>query len=904
MNVVKKASLLATAALIGAASFPLPLLAQVAEPAQTPDAAPATAAPPNTEAANGAPQQVSPDNVAPGDVEQGADIVVTGTLLRGIAPTGTNVVDLTAADIAQTGATNANQVLARVPQISSAFGQVPSLSGLDGGTSIVRPNLRNLGAGGGSTTLVLVDGHRQVDAGILITSPDPDVIPPQVLERVDVVPDGGSSIYGSDAVGGVINFITKRRFDGFQANVRGGVADKYNTFDTNLTAGKDWESGSAYLSFNYARNTRLLGKDRDYARQVSPQTGTCNPGTVFVTVDGTTTSYGLPGRAAGTVAQCDSTDFVSVIPSVERTSLFGSVYQELGAGISLDVKGFYTRRVTLSANDQNRQGQSVQITSANPYYVPIGDNDPGVQTVNFSYAGVVSPDIDNQLDEWGVTPTLTADLDSNWQLRLLGNFQRSTVRQNQAQVDSVIQANAVAGTTLATAFNPYDPGATNASVFNSIVGTERTRGQQDLINGRAVVDGALFALPGGDVRLAAGGEYIRQTLQNSIVGTFSGATDVGRNVYSVFGEVAVPIFGSGNASPGLESLVLSASGRFDHYSDFGDTFNPKFGATYKPVTWITVRGNWGKSFNAPSLADKNGAPDTRAILIPNSPWTDPNDPASSASRSTILLAGGNGNLRPQKAETWSLGADVRPEFLEGLSLSATYYNIKLRDQIGIIPIFTGNTFVSSYAAYVFKNPTLAQALALVGNLPVVGGTSVASLYGTSTGDPYVVLDARRQNLGLLHQDGIDFNASYQQKTGFGSVNASVGGTYTLNRKLAGAADQPFISTLDTPGENRFSLLSTVGFNAGGLTGSLTWTHRAGYDLSPAIGTQNHVEGFDPVDLFLGYDVNGEGLLRDVSFTLTLTNMFDEDPSFYANDPGYTNGSTVGRLIQFGISKKF
>jgi len=847
-----------------------------------------------------APEEQSPQAQQPAASD--GDIVVTGTLLRGVAPTGTNVVNLTSEQIVQTGATSTNQVLARIPQVSSAFGQVPSLSGIDPGTSIVRPNLRNLGAAGGSTTLILVDGHRQVDAGILVTSPDPDVIPPAILERVDVVPDGGSSIYGSDAVGGVINFITKRRFDGFQADARYGFADNYQTFDTNMTVGKDWGSGSAYISFNYAKNDAILGRDRGYARQTSAQTGSCNPGTVAISQGGVTTTYALPGRVAGTIANCDSMDYTSVIPAVERTSVFGSLTQEISDSVDLDVKAFHTRRVTKSYSDPNRAGQSGQITTSNPYYVAIGDDDPGVQTVSFTYAGVLSPKITNELEEFGITPTITADLGSSWQARVIGNFQRSTVKQRQPIVDAVAQSNALASTTLETALNPYDPGSSNLSVLNSIFLDEVSRGQQDLINGRAVIDGSPFSLPGGDVKVAVGAEFIRQTLQNSVNGSYVGSTNVARNVVGLFGEVAIPVIGSANAMAGIEELTLSASGRYDHYSDFGGTFNPKLGATYKPVDWITIRGNWGKSFNAPSLADKDGAPDTRAVLIAVSPWIDPTDPASVSSRPTILLAGGNPDLKPQKAQTWSIGGDVRPA--EGVKLSGTYYNIRLRNQIGIIPIFTGNAYTPAYAAYYLKNPTLAQAQAIVGNLPLVGGTSLASLYGGPNGDPYVILDARRQNLGVLHQDGLDFNASYNGDVSFGSINGSVGGTYTLHRKVAGAAGEAFTNDLKTPGASRFSILTTAGFTAGGLNASAAWSHRAGYDISPAIGSQTHVSSFDTVDLYLGYDFDGNGVLKDLTLSLNVNNIFNEKPPFYGQDPGYTNGSTVGRLIQFGFSKRF
>lgn len=125
------------------------------------------------------------------------EIVVTGTLIKGIAPVGTNVVGVSHADIASSGATTALGVMATVPEISNAFNALPTPgTGLSGGTS-VRPTIRNISAAGGAATLLLLNGHNMVGVGILQTAPDINIIPAGMLERVDVVADGGSALYGS-----------------------------------------------------------------------------------------------------------------------------------------------------------------------------------------------------------------------------------------------------------------------------------------------------------------------------------------------------------------------------------------------------------------------------------------------------------------------------------------------------------------------------------------------------------------------------------------------------------------------------------------------------------------------------------------------------------------------------------
>lgn len=180
-----------------------------------------------------------------------AEIVVTGTLLKGVPPVGTQSITVLAEEVTATGAASASQLLSKIPQ-AGTFNTDQAIRGQSGtAISINRPTLRNLGnaAASSSSTLLLLDGHRLPGMGITQTGPDVDAIPTGAIERVEIVPDGGSSIYGSDAIGGVISFITRKRFDGVAARARYGFADNYYQFDTSVTAGKDWGSGSAYIAY-------------------------------------------------------------------------------------------------------------------------------------------------------------------------------------------------------------------------------------------------------------------------------------------------------------------------------------------------------------------------------------------------------------------------------------------------------------------------------------------------------------------------------------------------------------------------------------------------------------------------------------------------------------------------------
>lgn len=860
-------------------------------------------------------QPAPTDQQAQGEEAQTADIVVTGTLLRGIAPVGTNVIGLNRGDIAATGATSTQQLLASVPQISNAFNGTPSVGTGSSGLTIVRPNIRNLAANGGNTTLVLLDGHNLVGAGILQTTPDIGVIPPGALQRVDVVADGGSSLYGSDAIGGIVNLITRKDVNGVELAGHLGTASDYLSGDVNVTAGRTWQGGNALLSYAYRANSNIYGSDRSYFRKnLAPFGGTdnrvtaCSPGTI--SANGTT--YALPGLVAGTANRCDTDLAADLFPAERQHSVFGSLSQDLSDALEFSLTGFYTNRLTTIGQAQRRTS-GVGITSANPYFRSIAGEQR--QSIAFAYDSAAGPRVENRtsIDAYQVTPQLKYEIGSGWNATLLGNYGRSVTEGRSPLINSAAESAALAGTTIATALNPYDPGASDPAVLRSILNFEQyARNRQTLAEGRLVVDGTLATLPGGDVRLAVGGQYqytqSRAVQTDAPPGNLTNAAraTASRDVWAAFGELLVPVFGPENAITGFQALTLDASVRYDHYSDFGGTTNPKFGVTWKPFNALTIRGNYGTSFNAPSLADTTGAVDTRAQVLTVSPFQRAFNPADLL-RPTILLAGGNPGLQPQTADTWSAGADFKPAFARGLTLSATYFNVSLDNVIQVTPFFSPTIFTNPALANFFViNPTLAQAQALIGNQRVQG-PSIASLYANGNG-PYAIFNAQRNNLGTLKVDGIDFNAAFTTDTGIGAISGSIGGTWTLNRTST-IAGSPKFDELANNGISPVQFSAALGDRIGGFTARARLDYSAGYDY-PGIVNQSRVKAFSPLNLFFAYDFETTGSLKGTSVTLNIDNVLGDNPPFLnrVTDGGLTdgtaNGQTFGRFVNLGLNMKF
>jgi len=835
------------------------------------------------------------------------EVVVTGTLIPGIAPVGTNVVGLSKDDVIATGANSSNDILNSIPQIG-AFSTV-QIGTAQIGLPIVRPNIRNLGASGGATTLVLLNGNRLVGAGVLQTTVDPSIIPPSAIERVEVVPDGGSSVYGSDAIGGVVNFITRTKFDGVEATGRYGTADNLKVVDATVTAGKSWETGSAMISYAYTWHDNLQGIDRDYVSQYRPGKGgtdfrgtSCAPGNITVGA----TTYALPGRVAGSLNRCDTSDYADIYPREERNSLYAAVRQQLSDNLDLEVTSYWSRRVTETLSAQT--SLTGTITAANPYYRPIGAELS--QNVAYSLADALGNSLTGKavFESYGITPKLTAKLGDNWRVTATGNFGHSNNVVHEYTIDTVAATAALAGTTTATALNPYSPAATNPAVLANIANFDNFgSARQDMDQVRVVADGTLFAAPGGDAKLGVGAEYFREKLSSTIaldkigVRTAASRSSASREVVAVFGEILVPLVSEAASRPGLRGFDLSASIRRDDYNDVGATTNPKVGFNYRPFEDFTIRGNLGTSFHAPSLADTTNTADSRAVILQVSPFRPATSPITDLFRPTVVLAGGNPGLTPETADTWSLGFEWAPQQVAGLNVSATFWNVKFKNAIGLAP-FTQPTLFSdpNYAGFYVTNPTLAQLKALVGSLALNGAPSLESLYiGRS---PFIVIDARRNNLGAIHTNGIDFAASYVRPVSFGTISADISGTYTLKRKTQAIAGGAFTDALDN-GVGKLAFVASAGATSGPFVARATLNVRGKY---PVLGltNQTEVKAFKTVDLFLGYDLKGVGIADDVMLTLNVDNVFNEDPPFINTSTGYANGGTLGRLVSVGVRTRF
>jgi iron complex outermembrane recepter protein len=872
------------------------------------------------------------------------EVIVTGTLIRGVAPGGSNVISVSKEQIQATGAANTNDLLASVPQAAGFFNQVPfggsAVVGGNARTAIVRPNIRNLPGGTtatGSQTLILMDGHRLVGAGIGLLAIDAEIIPPNMIERVETITDGGSALYGSDAIGGVINFITKKKFDGLQIDGRYGIADSYKQHDVSVTTGRDWGSGSAFIGYTNSHHGSVRGLDRDFIKGIDWSTGIpigrqCDISNISrAGVNYLGTNLTTPAAPAS----CDLTDYQTLVPDTHRNNILAGFTQKLGDSLALDVRGYYSDRtddVTIGAlrSATSSAVANLTIPVTNYYRQQLGGFGTEVQQANFSYGPVLGNSSNKnitKLTTWGITPTLTWDIKGSWQLRAMLNIGDSDTSYANNAVNTALQTAALAGTTAATAINPYNIAATQNLALIYDLGTgfiDRGESHNKLTNARVVADGELLNLPGGALRMAVGAEYMqnafRQRLTDQTLHRFNPWASFAQDVKSGFVEFSIPVVGAGNRKAGLYGLKLSASGRYDKYNDFGNTTNPKFGITYQPVDWVAFRGTWGKAFNAPTPPDGVGAtngPRIRIIPATLPPGTTvANLPAlalGQSYQSIILDQAAVAGLRPQTAKDWSFGFNIAPPVVPGLIVDASYYHISLKDLVNS-PI--GGTSLNFFQAYPSLFPVLPSAAAVAAYLATnpTNGPSIAATIASSNFVMASVIDNRSRNLGDAELAGVDFQVSYTHPTGFGSIDASLAGNKQLKLDTMPSATVATSTTaVDTlVGQPKLRAALSLGANIGKLRAQATLNHTAGYDFVPSATTfnQNHIGAFDVINTFFRYDFKGDSgsLKGDLSVSLSINNLLDKDPPEYRDSgifsTGFANGLTVGRMVQFGVSKKF
>ena len=943
-------------------------------------------------AAGIAPALAQPAGQAAGSIET---VTVTGTSIRGTAPVGASVTTVTQADIKATAATSVTGILSSVPQLMG-MGQV------DGGTTgqgAQQALIHQLGQSASTSTLTLIDGHRAPTSGTNHSFVDPNMIPINMLERVEVLADGVSAVYGSDAIAGVVNFITRKRYEGIEVTGDAGFADGKQDFNLGFLAGAAWDTGSAMFAYSFTRQGALADTARPWTYPdhtgVTPlaknrSTSNCDPASLKPAGQGLTFLNASATSALTNTGVCSDWKYADLIPKTQRNNAMMKLEQNFGDKWTLDAELLYATRDVLGRRSRGTLSATAfgnpllpggaPNPQFNPFFLPpAGLPAATTETINWDSNAMLGPGAYN----FSADQTVYGDVNieykmfGDWTVDLLALVGRDdssvgfsgglnasvallalngTANGGGSLTQVIPNTNIVFTQNLSSpTVMPLDvwraAGAgnlTNPLLFKQLTDdAQNSHIASGMSQARLQAQGTLFNMPAGPVKLAIGGEAYRVSMYEYLAqGQGAGPTSnsavyrqwhFSRDVQSAYLEANIPLVSREQGVPLVQELTLDVSGRLDHYSDFGNTTNPKIAFDWRLYDDLKLRADWSTSFVAPpedeiggdgtwnntnytSLTNQNFSlplvlfPQVAQLGIPG--CTAASTGCNITSLSGIQAVNSNPNQGPSHGRGWTVGFDFTPSWLKGFTWSLTLWNAKFKGGSQGAPFATVTTSKSlSHLMTLYPGcATSAQIKAITGNLPLVGAVPACVSY------IYV-----QQNDGLLNLDsqGVDTDFEYIMPTdnwGVFSIGDALS-KFTRYLQSNGPDGVPF-SVLNRSGAHgsiAFQMRANVGWSYQNYGAQLFMNYTGGYQnwnspdnavitdpvtLNPA-GGGDRVSPNTTFDLHLSYDFE-DGYVGNDQLSLTMHNMFDKRPPYDSSNAGFNAviASPVGRLITLGFTSKF
>jgi iron complex outermembrane receptor protein len=841
------------------------------------------------------------------------EIVVTGSHIRGAESAGSKVILISREQIDASGYGRVEDVLATVTQnFNRANAAVSELDhgifNLNHGADV---QLRGLGVG---TTLTLVNGQRQGASGYQGTFTDVSTIPVSAIERIEILPEGSAALYGSDAIGGVVNIILRRDFEGIEARVRGSATDSDATErSAALLLGHAGSRGNVLAGVQFNDSDALRCSAREYcaANDDFRRFGgtdlrgfASNPGTIVDPIthapiaaiphgqDGTqlTPAQLIPGTANYT----DNVTGNDILPRQIMRSAFGSASYKVTEQWEISADGRYSSRESRFTYPVPPDAFRVPATNA---FNHLG----GPVLVDYDFSRDFGPVVDRGPTNISlVSAAVKGVLPKGWQVNLTGAYSKASaelVETNYSLNYPAINA-ALASSDPATALNIFGDGShTNPTVLAALRRQNFTTDDLNVFttaSANVIANGPLLNWRAGVIRLAVGGEFRHE--HSAGINISENPEDRERLIRSGFFELAVPMLGP-PPSATVDRLDLSLAGRFDNYSDVGSTFNPKVGFSWQPLALIKVRGNWGTSFRAPpyffSNRDQVGDAAIQDVIDPRS--------LTGGYTHALLLFGPLPDLKPETARARTAGVDLTPPAIPNFSVSLTYFDVDYQGKIQHPGPDTEFflTQEAQLAPLITRNPTQAQIAAVCTKTPLVGGDCNQPIGA--------ILDGRWRNIASLKTRGADAAVDYLLRTAWGSVSARLNGTYMSDLKQQIGPTAPVFDLVDTVGNPpRLRLVGNLSSSFRGWTVQSTVNYTGAYGDPGSVRVRG-VDSWTTLDVNIGYRVDGgSGWLANTQSNLGIINVFDQRPPFVDQIGGYdpANASLLGRQISLLVVKRW
>ena len=845
---------------------------------------------------------------------------VTGSRIRRTGYTGGAPVDiLSSPDIELSGAQTLGELLKFVPAVS---GNATSTAISNGGDGTATVTLRGLPA---SNTLVLINGRRVANDGLAGESVDLNSIPPAAVERIEILKDGASAIYGSDAIAGVVNVIMKREFHGFLAEGFYGQAMEgdLETSTQTLQYGTGLPDGSFFISASHYQQDPIYSRDRDISRTAdtrllggSDQRSSATPNARILLPGGQTLiANGTGYRPATDEDQFNYQAYTTAVVPLDRLSLYTNASYDFSEQVTAFVEASYV------------DTEATATLAPTPVFTAF-EQEPLVVAADATYNpfGVELEDVRRRLIEFPERrqrnesevirfSAIVEGLFADWNWDAAYSWSRSEASETThgiVNADLLRQALGPASGCLGAeidgcvAVNLVGPaGSVTPDQASFIRATGEVSGYTKLSSLGFNVSRAFELIPAGRTDLALGFEHRLESTSKRPSELLASASTIGatnfeptrgdRNVSEFYLEAVQPVWKSEN---GLYSFDIEAAVRFSDYSSFGSTTNPKIALRFQAGPSLLLRANYTEGFRAPSLNQLyEGNTESQAFI--NDPCTQPQNVgrlpgcaalADETRNQFLTVSGGNEDLQPETSESYSIGMVWTPAAIQGFALSVDYFQIDQEDVVSSSAQFIVNQN-ARYGAFDDR----------------VGRDDFGNL---------TLVSAQNINIGERKVSGADFALTWHlPRQRWGQLS------------LVGSASwiRDYLARLDSSAP-RLDLAGTFRDEASeGLGGipewksqlGLRWKHRrwkGSYqmhfvdsmeEIIPGTSDARSIDHWQVHDIQLNYTFD---VLKGLRWTLGIDNLLDEDAplaasAFNDNIDGRTH-ELKGRFWYTRLSQRF
>lgn len=842
------------------------------------------------------------------------EIVVTGSHLPPWAGQGAQVQIYGQQEISDSGRTTLTEFLNSIPSVAVASTD----NGLQNGSTYGQTSVQLHGLPTG-TTLILIDGRRVQSSGLSaapgqLNAFDLNSIPLSAVERVEVVAEGSSAIYGSDAIAGVVNVILKKNVDGIAADVKyGRAAGGADEADVNVVAGRKSERGGVTVAAGFQRRSPLLGDERPVTATYTPPPAAnytislCNPGNVFSlnggplpgAPDGQTfaaispSAMGNPRRNGfqGTYGKLNSCSIVGeydVVPPAQRfgATLAGHYHlsdslEVFGQALGSHYKANIAQGPTYLYADASPFVEFT-VPAANPYN-PFGTS----VGVGLAIAGVPGLAIDSSSTFGYALGGFRGKLSQawNWETTIWAarDMTRTLVLRG---FDSPSVEAALSSSDPATALNPFVAGPpASATVLNELTAgrlqaNNRYIGQ--LIGVDASTRADLLDIPSGTLKAVFGVEAVRESISSSYSGYFttvlSGVTDANdsRKTLSAYAEMRVPVLRAAQAG-GPDKLTLIVAGREDHYYDFGGQFTPQYGVEFRPMDSILLRATYARAFRAPSLIELYSPVNSYTAVI-HDPLQDANYRVNDATE------GGNLHLHPETGSSKSIGFLYSDQVASRFHFGATWWEIH---EANSVQSFDAQTVIDN--SELFPNAVVRDASGHI-----------------------TQIDTQFANFGRISVRGIDYQLSSRVANALGEFSPTLNISQTLSYKTQLVPGAPELQRAGNAYDDgnwapKWKATASLAWRGGRFRGHLAARYVGryrDYDAMDFIAGQTLVDASLTVDMAQWMPAeHTEG--GQPSVTIGAVNLLDRQPQtsnygfgYFGYDP--TQSDVRGRFVYLQI----